>query len=172
VHDSDGLLLHFDGGEWLWRPLDNPSRINAASFRMHDPRGFGLIQRDRDFANYQDIETRLGVAAQRLGRAARRLGLTGAVELVEIPSANEKLDNMVAYWVPAKPPVPGDQLTYSYTLTWYMDDPSRPAWRAHGRHASRPRHGRHATRRLSLRDRLRRPGAAGARRGMPSRARW
>src|SRR5262249_47540238 len=24
VHDSDGLLVNFASGEWLWRPLDNP----------------------------------------------------------------------------------------------------------------------------------------------------
>jgi glucans biosynthesis protein len=125
VHDSDGLLLHFDGGEWLWRPLDNPSRINAAGFRMHDPRGFGLIQRDRDFANYQDIETRSELRPSAWVEPRGDWG-DGRVELVEIPSANEKLDNMVAYWVPAKPPVPGDTLAYAYTLTWYLDDPSRP----------------------------------------------
>uniref|UniRef100_UPI003566F96A glucan biosynthesis protein n=1 Tax=Marinobacter sp. TaxID=50741 RepID=UPI003566F96A len=28
VHDSDGLLIHDEGsGEWLWRPLVNPSRL-------------------------------------------------------------------------------------------------------------------------------------------------
>ncbi len=29
VHDSDGLLLNFATGEWLWRPLDNPGRLRG-----------------------------------------------------------------------------------------------------------------------------------------------
>ena len=24
LHDSDGLLMHTAGGEWIWRPLKNP----------------------------------------------------------------------------------------------------------------------------------------------------
>jgi glucans biosynthesis protein len=125
VHDSDGLLLHFDTGEWLWRPLDNPTRINVASFRMHDPRGFGLVQRDRDFANYQDIETR-SERRPSAWVAPRGDWGDGHVELVEIPSTNEKLDNMVAFWVPANPPEPGGSLAYAYTLSWYVDDAQRP----------------------------------------------
>jgi len=125
VHDSDGLLLHFDTGEWLWRPLDNPTRVNVASFRMHDPRGFGLVQRDRAFASYQDIETRAELRPSAWVAPRGDWG-DGHVELVEIPTANEKLDNIVAFWTPADPPEPGESLAYAYTLTWYGDDPSRP----------------------------------------------
>jgi glucans biosynthesis protein len=125
VHDSDGLLLHFDTGEWLWRPLDNPPRINVASFRMHDPRGFGLVQRDRDFADYQDIETRSELRPS-AWVAPRGAWGWGHVELVEIPTTDEKLDNIVAFWVPADPPKPGGSLVLAYTLSWYADDPGRP----------------------------------------------
>ena len=125
VHDSDGLLLHFDGGEWLWRPLENPSRINVASFAMKNPRGYGLIQRDRNFDHHQDIETR----AERRPSAwiePRGDWGDGHVQLVEIPTKDEKLDNMVAYWVPATPPKPGAPLRVAYTLRWLLDDPSLP----------------------------------------------
>jgi len=125
VHDSDGLLLHLDTGEWLWRPLDNPTRINAAGFLMHNPRGFGLLQRDRDFANYQDIETRTELRPSAWVEPRGDWG-DGRVELVEIPTGNEKLDNIVAYWVPDAPPRPGDRLAYAYDLTWYLDDPRLP----------------------------------------------
>jgi glucans biosynthesis protein len=125
VHDSDGLLLHFDGGEWLWRPLDNPSRIDVASFAMHDPRGFGLIQRDRNFDHHQDIETR---AERRPSAWVEPRGDwgDGHVQLVEIPTRDEKLDNVVAYWVPAVPPRPGAPLRVAYTLRWLLDDPALP----------------------------------------------
>ena len=156
VHDSDGLLLHFDGGEWLWRPLDNPTpHQRRPSFRMHDPRGFGLIQRDRDFANYQDIETRSELRPSAWVEPRGDWG-DGRVELVEIPSANEKLDNIVAFWVPAQAAGAGRHARLRVHALLVRDDPSRPPGGAHGRHAPRPRHGRHAARRLSLRHRLRR----------------
>jgi glucans biosynthesis protein len=125
VHDSDGLLLHFDSGEWLWRPLDNRSRINAAGLQMRNPRGFGLVQRDRDFASYQDIETRAELRPSTWVVPRGDWG-DGRVELVEIPSSNELVDNIVAYWVPATPPAPGAVLPYAYTLSWYGDDGARP----------------------------------------------
>ncbi len=125
VHDSDGLLLHFAGGEWLWRPLDNPPRIDVASFAMRDPHGFGLIQRDRAFDHHQDLETR---AERRPSAWVEPRGGwgDGHVQLVEIPTDDEKLDNVVAYWVPAVPPQPGAPLRYGYTLRWFVDDPGRP----------------------------------------------
>jgi glucans biosynthesis protein len=125
VHDSDGLLLHFDSGEWLWRPLDNPPRINVSSFVMHDPRGFGLIQRDRDFADYQDIETRAELRPS-AWIAARGDWGNGHVELVEIPTATEKNDNVVAFWVPEAQLAPGTPVSFAYAIYWYGDDPARP----------------------------------------------
>jgi len=125
VHDSDGLLLHFDTGEWLWRPLDNPLRIDTASFRMRDPGGFGLLQRDRDFASYQDLETHSELRPS--AWVAPRAGWeNGRVELVTIPTDTELNDNVVAYWVPDRKAQPGGSLSFSYALYWYGDDPTRP----------------------------------------------
>jgi glucans biosynthesis protein len=50
VHDSDGLLLHRGNGEWIWRPLVNPRQVRVATFADENPRGFGLLQRDRDLS--------------------------------------------------------------------------------------------------------------------------
>lgn len=125
VHDSDGLLLNFDSGEWLWRPLDNPATLQVNSLQMHHPRGFGLIQRDRDFEHHQDLETR----AER--RPSVWIGTEGdwddgAVQLVEIPTNTDIRDNIVAYWVPNEQPKPGEPATFAYTMYWYGDDPARP----------------------------------------------
>ena len=125
VHDSDGLLMHFDSGEWLWRPLDNPTRINVSSFATKNPRGFGLLQRDRDFANQQDIETRAELRPSLWVEPRGDWG-EGHVELVEIPTTTELVDNMVAFWVPDTPLKPGKSLAINYTLRWYGDDPTRP----------------------------------------------
>ena len=46
-------------GEWLWRPLTNPNDACAsAASSTRTRKGFGLAQRDRDFRNYQDNESR------------------------------------------------------------------------------------------------------------------
>jgi len=125
IHDSDGLLLNFDGGEWLWRPLDNPTSVNASSFLMENPRGFGLIQRDREFDHYQDLEThselRPSVWVSVQGEWGR-----GRVELVEIPTNREIDDNVVAFWVPDALPPSGDPLALAYTLFWGGGEASRP----------------------------------------------
>ncbi len=54
VHDSDGLAIWTGAGERAWRPLNNPPRTIASSFVDENPKGFGLMQRDRVFVNYMD----------------------------------------------------------------------------------------------------------------------
>lgn len=123
VHDSDGLLAHFESGEWLWRPLDNPKTISASIFGMDHPRGFGLLQRDHAFASYQDLETH---AERRPGAWVEPKGDWGPghVELDQIPTSNELVDNVVAYWVPDAPPTPGHSLNFAYTVSFFTDDPA------------------------------------------------
>lgn len=125
VHDSDGLLMHFDNGEWLWRPLDNPIRVNSSSLGTKNPRGFGLIQRDRVFANYQDLETHSELRPSTWVEPRGDWG-SGRVELDELPSDTELVDNMVAYWVPEKPVKAGQRLDFAYTVSFYSDDESLP----------------------------------------------
>jgi glucans biosynthesis protein len=125
VHDSDGLAMNDGGGDWLWRPLDNPKSLQVSKFRMTTVRGFGLVQRDRDFASYQDLETH---AEQRPSAWITPHGDWGAgqIELVEIPTKSDTNDNVVAYWVPERQPKRDEPFAFAYTLSWYGDDPSRP----------------------------------------------
>jgi glucans biosynthesis protein len=58
VHDSDGLSVAAGTGEWIWRPLVNPKRLLVTSFAVANPSGFGIMQRDRDFEHYEDLEAR------------------------------------------------------------------------------------------------------------------
>jgi len=125
VHDSDGLLLHFDTGEWLWRPLENPRTLQVNSLQMHNPKGFGLLQRDRNFEHHQDLETRTDLRPSVWIGTGGNWG-EGHVELVEIPTNTDINDNVVAYWVPRDKPKPGDSLFFSYVMSWYGDDPARP----------------------------------------------
>lgn len=125
VHDSDGVLLDFDSGEWLWRPVDNPRSLNVTAFHMTKPKGFGLVQRDRDFEHYQDLETHPDLRPS-VWQAPRGEWGTGRVELVEIPTKSDTNDNIVTYWVPEKAPKPGELAAFAYTMYWYADDPTRP----------------------------------------------
>lgn len=124
VHDSDGLLLNLATGEWLWRPLDNPKLLQVTGFRMPNPKGFGIVQRDRDLDSYQDLETRRERRPSAWVAPSGDWG-KGRVELVEIPTKGDTNDNIVAYWVADAPPKPGERAAISYTVYWYGDDSTR-----------------------------------------------
>jgi glucans biosynthesis protein len=125
VHDSDGLMAETGRGEWLWRPLANPRDLRVNRFMDDNPRGFGLIQRERDFRHYQDVEaqyeSRPSYWIQPLGSWGK-----GGVELVEIPSDEEIHDNMVAYWVPQQPVNSRKPLSFAYVLYAFARSPLWP----------------------------------------------
>ncbi|MCR8915786.1 glucan biosynthesis protein [Marinobacter panjinensis] len=125
IHDSDGLAVHNGQGDWLWRPLVNPRSVRVNSFVDKNPRGFGLLQRDRDFARYQDdgvfYDKRPSAWIEPHGEWG-----AGSVMLVEIPTKDETFDNIVAFWNPEEPLEPGNEYLYSYTLTWGEEPPRQP----------------------------------------------
>jgi glucans biosynthesis protein len=125
VHDSDGLLLETGGGEWIWRPLVNPRAVRVSSFSDRSPRGFGLLQRDREFSHYDDLEA---FYHQRPSAWVEPVGDwgAGAVRLVELPADGEFGDNIVAFWVPEHLPPPGEPLLFEYNLHWFGDPGRRP----------------------------------------------
>jgi glucans biosynthesis protein len=125
VHDSDGLLIETGAGEWIWRPLSNPVGVRVAAFQEVGPRGFGLLQRDRQFEHYGDLEA---FYHQRPSLWVEPVGNWGAgsVRLVELPTKDEFGDNIVAFWVPAKLPAPGEAIEFEYKLRWFSDAARRP----------------------------------------------
>lgn len=58
LHDSEGLSIASGNGEWIWRPLNNPKHLAVSTFSVDDLKGFGLLQRTRDFNAYQDLDDR------------------------------------------------------------------------------------------------------------------
>ena len=121
VHDSDGLAIWTAGGERIWRPLNNPPATTVSSFMGADPKGFGLLQRDRDFNNYQDgvrYDRRPSLWVEPL----KPLG-EGAVQLLEIPTDDEIHDNIGTFWVPAEPAKAGNSYELSYRLHWTNEEP-------------------------------------------------
>ena len=125
VHDSDGFMTETGHLEWIWRPLANPRELRVNRFMDENPRGFGLIQRERDFNRYQDVEAQYQARSSYWVEPLGDWG-KGGVELVEIPSDEETHDNMVAYWVPAQPASAGKPWSFSYLLSAYAQAPHWP----------------------------------------------
>jgi periplasmic glucans biosynthesis protein len=117
VHDSEGLAIRRTDGIALWRPLNNPTQL-ANSYFAEPLQRFGLHQRDRVFDNYQDAEARY---ERRPSLDVEPIGDwgPGAVRLVEIPSALEANDNIVAFFVPGEGRADaGEAREYGYRLHW------------------------------------------------------
>lgn len=128
VHNSDGLAIHGGDGEWLWRPLSNPKRLLVTSFAQNNPAGFGLVQRDRQFSNYEDLHMRYDNKPSVWIEPKGKWG-EGRIEVVQIPSPNEWNDNIVAYWVPDGLPKGKEAAVWEYRLSWYRDGRRPPhAW--------------------------------------------
>ena len=122
IHDSDGLQMWTGAGEWIWRPLVDPPTVRTNSFVDNSPRGFGLVQRERAFSQYEDdgvfYDKRPTVWVEPKGRWG-----AGQVMLVEIPTLDETFDNIVAFWNPAEKPQKGQELLFGYKLNWCREVP-------------------------------------------------
>jgi len=124
IHDSDGLAMWRGNGEWVWRPITNPPTLQFNAFADENPRGFGLLQRDRNFDHYQDD----GVFYERrpsLWVEPKESWGKGSIQLVEIPTIDETFDNVVAFWNPERKPQPGEEWLMGYRLFWGAQPPAQ-----------------------------------------------
>lgn len=123
VHDAHGLQVATGKGERLWRPLINPRKLEITVLADTNLHGFGLMQRQRSFFDYQDMEARYekrtSVWVEPIGDWGE-----GAVHLVEIPTAEEIHDNIVAFWRPKVTLRKGGEYTYNYRLHWGWNEPN------------------------------------------------
>lgn len=117
VHNSEGLAIINGKGERLWRPVTNPKTLQTSAFMDSNPRGFGLVQRDRAFSSYDDIDARFELRPTVWVEPQGGWG-PGYIELIEIPADDQIHDNIVAYWKPAKALEAGKPFTFAYRLTW------------------------------------------------------
>ncbi len=121
LHDSNGLSIHTGDGEWIWRPLNNPKYVALSVFQVNNPRGFGLLQRGRDFSSYEDLKDRYDLRPSAWIEPQGDWG-KGKVELVEIPTPDETNDNIVSFWTPDQLPPKGTPIKADYTIHWTMDE--------------------------------------------------
>jgi glucans biosynthesis protein len=117
VHDSDGVLIWNGNGERLWRPLSNPQKIRVSSFQTEGLKGFGLLQRDQAFVNYEDLESHYERRPSVWIEPLKGWG-KGTVRLVELPTDQEIHDNIVAFWIPAEPVKAKAELKFEYRMHW------------------------------------------------------
>jgi len=120
VHDSDGLLVHMDNGEVFWRPLVNPAVLRHQVFAANNIRGFGLLQRERSFAAYQDLFTPFQQEPSVWVEPHGNWG-NGDLHLVELSASYEGFDNIVVFWCPKEKPLPLQPCHFSYTVRWMGD---------------------------------------------------
>jgi periplasmic glucans biosynthesis protein len=117
VHDSDGLLIAIDAQTRWWRPLNNPATLALSDFETSTLAGFGLLQRDRDFRNYEDFEARYerrpSLWVEPIGDWPR-----GRVRLIEIPARDEYHDNIAVFWTPSEPFPAGEPVELAWRLRW------------------------------------------------------
>ncbi|EOS96644.1 glucan biosynthesis protein G [Erwinia tracheiphila] len=121
LHDSSGLSIHAGNGEWIWRPLNNPKHLAVSTFTVESPKGFGLLQRGRDFAQYQDLDDRYDLRPSAWIEPQGDWG-KGHIELVEIPTTDETNDNIVAFWTPESLPDAGKEMYFIYRLHFTRDE--------------------------------------------------
>ncbi len=117
VHDSDGLQMLTGSEQRIWRAMSAPSTLQFSSFMDNDPLGFGLVQRARQFTDYEDAEAHYELRPSAWIAPQEGWG-RGAVSLIEIPVENEFNDNIVSFWQPAEALKRGERHDFSYVLTF------------------------------------------------------
>ncbi len=120
VHDSDGLLVRKEDDEFVWTPLSNPPELRHQRLRAPNVRGFGLLQRDRQFANYQDLFNSYHRVPSVWIEPRGNWG-DGEVHLVELHAPGEGTDNIVTFWNPSSRPASMEAYRIGYTLFWTIE---------------------------------------------------
>jgi glucan biosynthesis protein len=153
-------------------PAAKPVIPLVTSFAMKSLKGFGLMQRDRTFANYEDTEARYEMRPSAWVTPVGDWG-AGRVELLQFATPDETHDNVAAYWVPEKMPAPGQSLDIAWQISWQGKNQQLPpnGWVTQSRRGFGFSKGRNRPHRPGpVRHRLCRPGAGRAARGRQGRS--
>jgi glucans biosynthesis protein len=123
--EVSGLQMFTGAGEWVWRPVGNRSKLQISEFVDQNPRGFGFLQRDRDFDAFHDVvqhwERRPSLWIEPIGDWG-----AGSVELLEIPSDSEPAQNIIAFWRGKQGLARGQSYEFAYRQFWCWSPPVAP----------------------------------------------
>ena len=126
VYEVSGLQMLNGKDEWLWRPLSNRDTLQVSAFVDENPKGFGFIQRDRDFERFQDDDQHWERKPTLWVEPLSDWG-PGYVTLDEIPADSQVNQNMIAYWRPKAPIAAGTEASFAYRQFWCWNPPERPS---------------------------------------------
>jgi periplasmic glucans biosynthesis protein len=125
VYETTGVQMLSGRGEWIWRPVTNRDRLQVSAFVDNNPRGFGLVQRDRKFSTFLDDENdwqlRPTVWVEPIGEWGR-----GEITLLEIPATASGNKNIACYWRPKPGLEAGSETQFAYRQFWSWHPPARP----------------------------------------------
>jgi glucans biosynthesis protein len=117
VHDSEALYIINGAGEQIWRPLLNPERLQFSVFLDKGPKGFGLIQKERSFAAFQDNDLQYEKRPTLWIEPLNDWG-EGSIDLIELPAPEEFNENIVCFWRPKEGLGPGIGHRFRYKMHW------------------------------------------------------
>lgn len=121
VHDSDGLLMELESGNLHYRPLEHhDTRFRHCVFTLEKPRSWALVQRDRSFASYQDVEANYHLRPSVRVEPISGFDL-GKLHLIEMPTVDETNDNVILLWDPQPGLEVGKSYRFQYRLRWMRD---------------------------------------------------
>ena len=133
-------------GERIWRPLNNPPDLQISAFVDNNPRGFGLMQRERDFRDLRGSRGALRARPERSGSSRSATGARARSSWSRFRPTTEIHDNIVAYWRPARRRLRAKgEYAFTYRLHWGRRSP-KPLGRSRKSVATRIGAGRDETR--------------------------
>ncbi|MFA8021059.1 glucan biosynthesis protein [Bremerella cremea] len=124
VHDADSLLIQRGENDWIRRSLnrlDFPSLSNYDAKELH---GFGLMQAERLPSRYKDDEAKYHLRPS-VWITPKTPWQDGAVQLLELPSEHEGIDNIGAYWMPKQPVKVGEPIDLEYEIAFLSQSPKQ-----------------------------------------------
>jgi glucans biosynthesis protein len=125
VYEASGLQMLNGAGEWLWRPLSNRETLQISAFVDQNPKGFGFLQRNRDFSAFQDDDQHWEKKPSLWIEPLADWG-PGYVTLDEIPADSQVNQNMIAYWRPRGAIAAGAEASFAYRQFWCWNPPAKP----------------------------------------------
>ena len=125
VCEVSGLQMLNGKGEWIWRPVANRNTLEVSAFLDIKPGGFGLLQRERRFSQFQDDVQHWELRPSLWIEPISEWG-EGSVQLVEIPTDSEVNDNIICFWRPKASLPAGGDASFAYRQFWCWSPPTRP----------------------------------------------
>lgn len=116
AYESDGLLMHTGEGNWIFRSLQNPSTLRVSEFAADGIRGFGFMQRQVRFCQFEDAIARFELRPSLWITTEAGFG-KGKIVLVQIPTDSDLHENQIAFFQPTEAVDAAHPISFAYTLT-------------------------------------------------------